>query len=77
VALGQSELGFLGVFCVVIIRNPIEVLVSNVAAPPQWMVEWYEQPEQPRSPRFGTPPAAAYDDGFRGFCAWILAGGAR
>ncbi len=69
VALGAVRARFPGVPCVVMIRNPIEVLVSNVTAPPQWMVKWYEQP---RSPRFGTPPAAAYEDGFTGFCAWII-----
>jgi hypothetical protein len=69
VALGAVRARFPGVPCVVIIRNPIEVLVSNVTMPPQWMVEWYELP-RPR--RFGIPPAAAYEDGFTGFCAWII-----
>lgn len=68
-ALPAIRARFPGVACLVVVRNPIEVLVSNVARPPRWLLDWYGDP-RPRC--LGTPPAAALAEGFTGFCAWVI-----
>ncbi len=68
-ALRAFRVRFATVPSLIVIRNPIEVLASNMADPPRWLVDWYEMP-RPR--RLGSPPKAALAEGFAGFCAWVI-----
>lgn len=51
--------------CVILIRNPVDVLVSNIHNPALWMTYF------PVSPA-GIPPAAAMDGGLVELCAWTI-----
>jgi hypothetical protein len=50
----------------IIIRNPAEVVVSNLWKPPNYLSAWYEQ-DCP----FGAPPAGARSN-MRDFCSWLI-----
>jgi hypothetical protein len=55
--------------CIVLIRNPVEVLVSNLRRPPMFLIDWYIDP---RACWFGQPPDDVIDAGILETCAWIL-----
>lgn len=55
--------------CLVLIRNPIEVLVSIAANTPRGFTEWYEFP---RNPILGGPPPDALAGGHIEFWAWLM-----
>jgi hypothetical protein len=53
--------------CFVLVRNPIEVIVSNLEIPPPWLSTW---PNKSFTAAFGLPPAQvsnAVD-----YCAWVI-----
>jgi hypothetical protein len=54
---------------VVMIRAPLEVVVSNVIKPPTQLQLWYQEPQW--CP-LGVPPPVVLDRGPREFCAWVL-----
>jgi hypothetical protein len=53
----------------ILIRNPIEVLVSNWQKAPQWIQEWKDAPERLWP---GPAPDAVTDAGGTELCAWLL-----
>ena len=53
----------------VLIRDPIEVLVSNFQQPPRWFLDWYDSPTVTR---FGTPPPEVLAGGAAEYCAWTI-----
>jgi hypothetical protein len=55
--------------CVIIIRNPVEVLVSNVKRPAAWLSGWCQS--QALSP-FGAIPVSVRDEGVSGYAAWMI-----
>jgi hypothetical protein len=55
--------------CVIVIRNPIEVLVSNLQTRPRWLVESYLDPALSW---FGAPPPPVASSGIGTFCAWMI-----
>jgi hypothetical protein len=55
--------------CIVLIRTPIEVLVSNLRSPPRWMRYWYEDP---KSHWIGYPPREVLASDAANCCAWML-----
>jgi hypothetical protein len=55
--------------CVVMVRDPIEVLVSIAALTPISFVEWYDSAH---IPRFGIPPPEVLAQGHMEFWAWMM-----
>jgi hypothetical protein len=58
-----------GTPCVILIRNPLEVLMSNCTITPQWLYDWYRLPA---ACWFGTPPQEVMNAGAVEFCAWVI-----
>jgi hypothetical protein len=54
---------------IILCRNPIEVLVSNLKKPAPWLGEWCHTPGP--NP-YGTPPDEVRNRGSVEFCAWVL-----
>jgi hypothetical protein len=55
--------------CLVLVRDPAEVLVSIAALTPVSFVEWYDSAH---IPRFGIPPPEILAQGHVEFWAWIM-----
>jgi len=56
--------------CVVMIRNPLEVAVSNISSPPPWIIEWFRDPH---ACPFGMPPPSVIASGaIHDLSAWVL-----
>jgi len=55
--------------CLVLIRDPIEVLVSNLQRPPLWMTRWRRDPG---SYSFGIPPQPVLAGGDEESFAWLI-----
>jgi hypothetical protein len=60
--------------CVVMIRNPLEVLVSNLQKPPEWLVAVYANNRGNGlfEGLFGVPPVEALNGGVANICAWVI-----
>ncbi len=54
--------------CLILIRNPIEVLVSNALKPSKLFLDWQDHP---RVVPLGVPPAEVFDGGVVEFSAWM------
>ncbi len=54
--------------CVMLIREPLEVAISNLQGPPKALLEWYEAP----SACFAKVPDEALAGGIAEFCAWAV-----
>lgn len=58
--------------CLMLIRDPAEVVASNLEKPPRCIVEWYQaQRHGPRPCPVGVPPPEACSNP-QEFCAWAL-----
>jgi hypothetical protein len=55
--------------CIILVRNPVEVLISNVQTPSRMFLDWKESP---RRTLFGVPPHEAAAEGAIGFYSWAL-----
>lgn len=55
--------------CVMIVRDPVEVVVSNFRHPPSVLLEWYNTPT---SCLAGPVPEEALGRGIEVFCAWLV-----
>lgn len=60
--------------CIVPIRDPIEVLASNLQLPPQWLQSAYNnnRADEVFSGLFGAPPANVMASGITDLCAWVI-----
>jgi hypothetical protein len=57
--------------CLVLIRDPLEVVVSNVLLPAKWLLAW--GPDRPDSPHvFGCVPDEIAERDSAAFCAWCI-----
>jgi hypothetical protein len=54
--------------CILLIREPVEVLVSLLQKPPEWMPSWYARSG---NQRFGDPPRDVRSRGPAECCAWL------
>ncbi len=54
--------------CVMLIRDPLEVAVSNLQTPPKALLEWYDEPSKCFFPVPGEVPARGIEE----FCAWLV-----
>lgn len=57
------------VLCIVMIRNPAEVVHSNLTKPPRWITHAFKNPISFGLP---SPPPDVYDAGIEAFIAWYL-----
>ncbi len=55
--------------CLILIRNPLEVLVSNSLKPPVWYVQWYNSRQVPW---LGIPPTEVMAGNIVDYCAWVI-----
>jgi hypothetical protein len=55
--------------CLILIRDPLPVVVSNVARPIKLWGEWHADPNL--CP-FGVPPRDIFNAGFHELCAWTI-----
>lgn len=55
--------------CVMIIRDPVQVVVSNLRSPPRVLLEWYDAPSRCFA---GPVPEEALGRGLEEFCAWLV-----
>jgi hypothetical protein len=60
--------------CVVLTRNPVEILVSNVQKPPQWLRAAYDDNkiDDLFGGLFGRPPENVMASGITEICAWAI-----
>ena len=60
--------------CIILIRNPVEVLVSNLEEPPYWLSTAYDDSRGDHlfGGLFGTPPTEAMNLGPADLCAWAI-----
>ncbi len=54
---------------VLLIRDPVEVFMSNYQRTPRWILDW---PENPRLIGMGRPPREVTNAGFTELCAWTI-----
>jgi hypothetical protein len=54
--------------CLILIRNPLEVVVSNQKSPPAWLRDFLSLADCP----FGPPPHEVLAGGPAELCAWVL-----
>jgi hypothetical protein len=55
--------------CVVVIRDPIQVVVSNLRNPPSMLSEWYDAPSKCC---LGSVPDQVIKAGVQEFCVWLV-----
>lgn len=55
--------------CLVLVRSPVEVMVSIAAGTPVSLINWYESRQ---THRFGVPPPEVMAGGYVEFWAWII-----
>jgi hypothetical protein len=55
--------------CVMLVRDPIEVAVSNTQSPPKSILDWYDNPSACIA---GAPPNQVLERGLEEFCAWLI-----
>jgi len=58
-----------GVVCIILVRDPVEVLISNVEKQPRWILDSSRHPD-----RNGKPPREVTDAGLEGVGAWVIGG---
>lgn len=55
--------------CVMLVRDPAEVVISNVQGPSRTLLEWYNNPAACSA---GTVPTEVIGRGLDVFCAWLI-----